>query len=185
MTTSALASFDFSLPVELEADAPPEMRGFGRDDVALLVARRSTGELSHRRFTDLPERLQPGDIVVVNVSRTVPAALNAVSPDGTLVEVHVSSPTPGTDVWSIELRQPDGASSLPFRGGQPGWLLRLEGGASAELLGRSHRGGRLWLARLDVDGQPVEYLERHGHPIRYGYVREAWPLEMYQNVYAT
>jgi len=185
MTASILGTFDFSLPAELEADAPPEVRGSGRDDVAMLVARRATSELWHRRFIELPDVLQTGDIVVVNVSRTVPAALSAVAPDGTLVEVHVSSPMPGADVWSIELRQPDGAASIPFRGGQSGWLLRLDGGGSAELLGRAHRGGRLWLARLEVDGSPVDYLERHGHPIRYGYVRQAWPLETYQNVYAT
>lgn len=44
---------------------------------------------------------------------------------------------------------------------------------------------RLWLATLDLPDTPERYLERHGFPIRYGYVDDAWPSSYYQTVYAT
>ncbi len=46
-------------------------------------------------------------------------------------------------------------------------------------------GSRLWLSSLDLPRPPDEYLDRHGFPIRYGYVRESWPVSYYQTVYAT
>ena len=58
-----------------EAREPAEVRGAGRDDVRLLVARRSSGELEHARFAELPELLDPGDLLVINTSATLPAAL--------------------------------------------------------------------------------------------------------------
>lgn len=181
---TALDTLDFELPPELEATTPAELRpgGGGRDDVRLLVAHRSTGTIEHRRFTDLPELLQPGDAVVLNVSKVVPAAIGATTPAGRPVDVHLSTPVPSTDLWSIELR----TGSRPFRGGEPGWRLPLTGDGHATLVGRSHLDGRLWLARLDVPGGDVDaHLAAHGEPIRYGYVAGAWPLEAYQNVYAT
>ena len=62
------------LSVRLEAHEPPEVRGEGRDDVALLVATRHDLELVHARFPDLPGFLSAGDLLVVNVSATLPAA---------------------------------------------------------------------------------------------------------------
>ena len=182
--TALAGTLDFELPGTLEAEEPAEVRGRGRDDVRLLVARRSTGEVSHHHFTDLPDLLAPGDAVVVNTSRTVAAALDAESPTGRL-EVHVSTPLAGTDLWSVELRVPDGAASLPFAGGAPGWVLHLIGGGAVELLGRSQLGGRLWVARFDLPAGAglLAHLEEHGHPIRYGYVRSPWPLSAYQTVY--
>ena len=54
-----------------------------------------------------------------------------------------------------------------------------------ELAVRTHAARRLWLARLDLPSRSTQYLQLHGRPIRYGYVTENWPLEAYQNVYAT
>ena len=65
------------LPSRLEAHEPPEVRGEGRDDVALLVATRHDLELVHARFRDLPRFLSAGDLLVVNASATLPAALEA------------------------------------------------------------------------------------------------------------
>ena len=181
--TRTLDTLDFDLPAALEATTPAELRAgsTGRDDVRLLVARRATGAIEHRRFADLPDLLRPGDAVVINVSRVVPSAIGAVTPSGASVEVHLSTPMPSTDLWSVELRE----GSRPFRGGEPGWRLSLVGGGSMTLLGRSHADSRLWLARLDVPGGDVgAHLGRHGEPIRYGYTAGAWPLDAYQTVYA-
>lgn len=183
---SPLDVLEFDLPAELEADAPIEATGRARDDVRLLVAHRATGHVAHHHFRELPDLLDPGDALVINVSQTVPAALDARAPDGTELELHVSTPIAGTDVWSVELRRKDGVGSRPFTGGEPGWVVALAGDARAELLGRSHEDGRLWLARLHVPGGDLgRHLARHGQPIRYGYVRHPWPLDAYQNVYAT
>ena len=184
MTASASA-LAFDLPVALEAHAPPEARGIARDGVRLLVAERATGELGHHRFHDLPELLAPGDLLVVNTSATLPAAIGAVRRGGRALRVHAAMPAPGLPGdtrWLIELRSPDG--SAPLRDGRAGERLELDGGAVAELLAPYAGEARLWLARIEADVPLPDHLARHGQPIRYGYVDEAWPLADYQTAFA-
>ena len=173
----------FALPRRLEADAPPETRGLARDRVRLLVARRSGDEIEHARFSDLPHLLSPGDLIVVNVSATIPAAVPARRSDGTAVRAHFSTPVPRLDDrWrAVELRTADGR---PLRRA-PGERLALPEGGTLELAAPYAAGPRLMVARLDTELPLLEYLERHGEPIRYRYASHAWPLETYQNVYAT
>jgi S-adenosylmethionine:tRNA ribosyltransferase-isomerase len=179
-------SLDFELPAALEATEPAEVRGRGRDDVRLLVARRGDLHLAHGRFWQLPEFLLPGDLVVVNVSSTLPAAVPALRADGTCVEVHVSTSLPA-GLWLVELRRPDGPASTPFSGGTTGERLLLPGGAEVELLAPYSGGDRLWVVNLDLPRglDLVSYLQAEGHPIRYSHVRHAWPLSAYQTVYGT
>jgi S-adenosylmethionine:tRNA ribosyltransferase-isomerase len=181
-----LNALAFDLPRELEAHEPPEARGLARDDVRLMVAERGSGRLEHARFRDLPDFVSPGDLLVVNTSATLPAAIPAVRDDGAAVEVHVASPapqSPGGEWWVVELRSPGGAS--PVRDGRAGGQLELAGGGRLELVMPYAGGPRLWLARVDGPGSLRDALDRHGHPIRYGYVRADWPLEAYQSVWAT
>jgi S-adenosylmethionine:tRNA ribosyltransferase-isomerase len=171
---SALAS-----PVRQEAHEPPEVRGLGRDDVAMLVAMRHDLELVHARFRDLPRFLSEGDLLIVNTSATLPAALEARLGDEK-VQLWLSTPEPdGT--WLVELRTGEQAR-YPR---QPiGARLDLPGGGQAELLASSAGSERLLVARFELD-EPLEgYLRRHGRPIRYRYVPELWPLEAYQTVFA-
>jgi S-adenosylmethionine:tRNA ribosyltransferase-isomerase len=165
----------FSLPRDLEASAPPETRTGARDSVRLLVSRRGTGAVEHRRFTDLPRLLLPGDLLVVNNSRSLPAAVRA----GARREIHFSTGLPGGE-WLVELRIPAGKSSVPNGPGVPGQSIGLPGGARLTLSRRFSP--RLWHARLST--AVVPYLLRHGMPIRYGYVRREWDLGMYQTVFA-
>jgi S-adenosylmethionine:tRNA ribosyltransferase-isomerase len=170
------------LPVRLEAHEPPEVRGLGRDDLAMLVATRHDGRLVHARFPDLPRFLRPGDVVVVNNSATLPAALDARLGDRTF-ELRLSTPAPGAAEahWIVELRTEEGRAFLrpPI-----GAVLDLPGGATATLLARYAGSRRLSAARLDLDRPLERYLARHGRPIRYDYVPEPWPLEAYQTVFA-
>jgi S-adenosylmethionine:tRNA ribosyltransferase-isomerase len=179
---SALA---FELPGALQATGPPEARGVARDAVKLLVARGGEGSISHASFHDLPSLLRPGDLLVVNVSATLPAAVPARRADGTRVRVHVATRVPGLDdrYRVIEVRSADGSRPARSRSGE---RIRLAGGdAELELVAPYVSGLRLMIARF-AGSAPVEaYLERYGEPIRYGYVTRAWPLQDYQNVYAT
>ena len=85
---------DFELPAALEAAEPPEARGLRRDDVRLLVSDLDADSLDHARFTDLPRWLSAGDLLVVNTSGTLNAAIAAVSRDGQAFEIHLSTQTP-------------------------------------------------------------------------------------------
>jgi S-adenosylmethionine:tRNA ribosyltransferase-isomerase len=150
---------DFVLPAALEAHRPPEVR----DGVRLLVS--APGRIEHRRFTDLPDVLQPGDVLVVNTSGTLPAA---VPVRDTPFAVHFSTEL-DDGRWLVEPR------------GAAGRVLPLRGGGRLTLQERF--GDRLWVARLD--SPVVPYLLRHGRPIRYRYVPDEWPLADYQTVFAT
>jgi S-adenosylmethionine:tRNA ribosyltransferase-isomerase len=180
----------FELPHSLEATEPPEARGSERDAVRLMVADAGGDQITHAAFTELPEFLHPGDLVVVNVSATLPAAVAARRADGSAVRVHFATRAPSLDDrWRVvELRSPDGAT--PARG-RAGEMLTLPGPdpthPELELVAPYASGSRLMLARLDGVGgsESVEdLLIHHGDPIRYGYVPRRWPLEAYQNVYA-
>jgi len=173
----------FVLPPELEADVPPEARGLTRDAVRMLVARRGDGSLVHSHFAELPRWLEEGDLVVVNTSGTLAAAVPGTDRSGRHLEVHLSTRLPA-GLWTLELRR----GAAPWLGARAGDTVTLEGGGRAELLApyATHPGGvRLWVAALSTPTALPTYLAVHGHPIRYGYVRGSWPLAAYQNVYAT
>jgi S-adenosylmethionine:tRNA ribosyltransferase-isomerase len=167
------------LPVRQEAHEPAEARGFGRADVAMLVASRHDPELVHARFRELPRFLSAGDLLVVNTSATLPAALDArlgVRP----VELWLSTPArDGT--WLVELRTRDRA---PYLRPPVGVRLDLLGGGRVQLLARFAGSERLSVARFELDEPLQDYLRRHGRPVRYGYVPEPWPLDAYQTVFA-
>ena len=168
-----------TLPRPLAAGEPPEALGRSRDDVALLVASRGTGELAHTRFHDLGRVLEPGDLLVVNTSATLPAALPGRL-EGRPVELRLSTRSAG-DLWVIELRTADRR-----RYGPPpiGARIELPAGGAAELLAPQGSGERLCLARLSLP-EPVEtYLYAHGHAISYDHARREWPIEAYQSVFA-
>src|ERR1700744_3865691 len=117
-------TIEFTLPAELEAHDPPEARGTPRDGVRMLVSRGTTGQISHHRFTGLPELLRPGDLIVINTSGTLPAAVTAVAAPGLAVDgpglaVHFSGPRPDRG-WLVELRARGGPATVPFPCGEPG-----------------------------------------------------------------
>jgi S-adenosylmethionine:tRNA ribosyltransferase-isomerase len=166
----------------LEAHEPPEARGAGRDDVAMLVASRRDGSVAHARFGDLPGFLRPGDLVVVNTSATLAAALDARLGDRA-VELRLSTPVPGLgdSHWVVELRTAEGQ---PFRRPPVPSYVFLAGGAGVELVAPYAGSDRLSVARLEL-GMPLEdFLSANGRPIRYGYVPREWPIDAYQTVFA-
>jgi S-adenosylmethionine:tRNA ribosyltransferase-isomerase len=169
---------DFVLPPGSEAREPPEARGVPRDGVRMLVSRRQTGEITHHAFTDLPELLLPGDLLVVNTSGTLPAAVRFADGHQGL-SVHFSTPLPDGS-WLAELRAATSNASEPYPGGSPGQEFGLPGGARLTL--RERVTGRLWRVRLST--AVVPYLLRHGSYIHYYYVDRDWPGRAYQTVFA-
>ncbi|NJP95958.1 S-adenosylmethionine:tRNA ribosyltransferase-isomerase [Nonomuraea sp. FMUSA5-5] len=168
------AALDFSLPPGLSAAEPPEAKGMRRDGVRLMLS-RGAAEPSHHHFSDLPDLLEPGDLIVVNNSATLPAAVRLDR-----LAVHFSTVRPdGT--WLVELRRRTANGSEPYGGGAPGEWLPMPGRATLRLVGRETP--RLWRAVLDRDVEA--YLRVHGVPIRYSYVERDWPIEAYQTVFAT
>ena len=187
---------DFELPEELSAREPPEARGLARDAVRLLVTEGEGERVIHARFHDLPRFLAPGDLLVVNASATINAALDGrrerASGDGVEeVLVHLSSPTEDGR-WVLELRRGTGDANEPLLDARPGERVRLRGGGTARLVepfvahGAEPPAGRvrLWVAELACPGGVERYLAEHGSPIRYRYVPRAWPLDYYQTVFA-
>ena len=170
------AALDFVLPDGLAATEPPPVR----DGVRLLVA--SAGGLAHARFGQLGEFLAAGDLVVVNTSATLAAAVDGHRP-GAAVEVHFSAELDDGS-WVVEVR-PAGVSDGPVAGLRPGEVITLAGGATL-MMDRPRPAGqdRLWRARPVIDGGVRLFLSRHGRPIRYAYVPCPWPLPEYQTVFA-
>ncbi|MEU9434586.1 S-adenosylmethionine:tRNA ribosyltransferase-isomerase [Streptomyces sp. NPDC048252] len=172
------------VPEELSARVPAEQRGPGRDrdDVRLLVSRGT--EATHHAFRELPCLLRAGDLLVVNTSPTLAAAVDGRVGHARVV-VHFS--TRGDDGrWAVELREPDGRGTTRARAGGPaGTEVRLAGGVRLtpeEPL--SPGSGRLWWARVSPVGAVPGLLREHGRPIRYSYTERDQPLSVYQTVFA-
>ncbi|HTQ17243.1 S-adenosylmethionine:tRNA ribosyltransferase-isomerase [Mycobacterium sp.] len=166
-----------------DATEPPEARGVARDAVKLLVARPDG--ISHARFADLGDYLRPGDLLVVNNSATLPAAIDGRRA-GRPVTIHFSTER-AEKLWVVELR-PAGNATGHLPDVRPGERIEMPGGAA--IVVRSSypdsgvEGARLWTARVALEGDFVSYLARHGRPIRYSYVPRRWPLCYYQTVFA-
>jgi S-adenosylmethionine:tRNA ribosyltransferase-isomerase len=166
--------------IPLDADEPPEARGLARDEVRLMVA-RAGAPLEHARFLDLPRFLRAGDLLVVNESATLPAALAATRADGTELTLHLSTPDPGDDErWVVELRR----GGARFRGGRAGERLALAGGGHARLVAPYLSAGRLWIAALELPAPVLDHLDAHGAPIRYPHQPREWPLAYHQTMFA-
>jgi len=183
---------DFKLPPELEASEPPEARGLRRDEVRLMVSHYLDDRVTHAQFYDIPQFLNAGDVLVINTSGTMNAALNITRADDTALELHLSTHLPA-NLWIVEVRQPNGTSTQPFYTAQSGEIFRLPAEATATLLApynvieRTENSDhtRLWIATLNLPCPILNYLAEYGFPIRYSYVKQGWPNSYYQTVYAT
>lgn len=182
MTTAAVATARFTLPPGSSATGTPESRGLARDQVKLLVA--APQAVTHQTFRDLPELLEPGDLLVVNTSATLAAAVEGRRADGRRQPVHVAAAL-DDGTWVVELRLADGTGpSLDARAGE---IVALPGHLTLRLLSPypEPTSTRLWRADPSA-ATPVDvYLSQHGRPIAYDYLRGRFPIADYQTVYAT
>ncbi|MEM7332350.1 MAG: S-adenosylmethionine:tRNA ribosyltransferase-isomerase [Chloroflexota bacterium] len=184
-------AIEFELPANLEAGEPPEARGLARDDVRLMVSYQNSDAILHTTFRYLDHYLEAGDVLIVNTSGTLNAALPALAPNGDQLELHLSTQLPA-GLWSVELRQFTEAGTKPFYSAQAGEQYQLPNGGILTLLTPYNNGQRfgdnkvrLWVATVHLPLPLLDYLNQEGVPIRYGYVQDAWPSDYYQTVYAT
>ncbi|MFF1697529.1 S-adenosylmethionine:tRNA ribosyltransferase-isomerase [Streptomyces sp. NPDC058257] len=173
------------VPEELAARVPAEQRGpgLGRDAVRLLVSHGT--DVSHHAFADLPALLRAGDVLIVNTSRTLAAAVDGTVKIAGHARVVVHFSTRGDDGrWAVELRDPDGRGTTRARAGGPAdSVVRLPEDVRLVFEEPLTTGsGRLWWARVSADVPSL--LRRHGRPIRYSYTERDQPLSAHQTVFA-
>lgn len=170
--------FDYSLPQELIAQVPIDRR----DESRLLVLDRSTGQREHRRFRDVREYLRPGDALVVNDTRVIPARMHGTRATGGKIEVLLLKDL-GGDNWEClvkpghKVRTGDVFTIPDVKSGKREIALR------GKVEGRTAYGGRI--IHWDYDGRWEDVLERVGHVPLPPYIKA--PLsdpERYQTVYA-
>jgi len=173
----------FNLPAELSADQPPERRGLARDRVRLLVIGRYTDTFTHTRFDRISEFLAPGDLLVFNSSRTLPATLiGKIRSPKLTIEVRLAELLPdGTWLVLAVPLSPKKTENVFAQG----LILDFELDLSCEVLHRDKRIPRLWRVRFSKTGTEfLDLLYRIGQPVRYRYLSAPWRLSYYQNVYA-
>jgi S-adenosylmethionine:tRNA ribosyltransferase-isomerase len=166
-----LSDFDFELPPELIAQHPAAERSASR-----LLDGRAAQPVDHV-FRDLPDLLQPGDLLVFNNTRVIKARLYGHKASGGAVEALVERVLPGKEVWA-HLR----ASKSP----KPGSVVRFADAFDAEVLGRGGPDGGLFHLRLS--GDPLTLLEQHGHVPLPPYITHADDeddVRRYQTVFAS
>jgi S-adenosylmethionine:tRNA ribosyltransferase-isomerase len=175
----------FALDAEHEAHHPLEADGRRRDEVRLLVSPGLATPI-HTTFTSLPDHLRPGDLVVVNTSATVAAALDVVIDGHGDAVLHVSNELPG-NLWLVEPRTKvaNGSTERLTLGDEPATVRVPSGAALVHLLRTAPDSQRIWIAVAATDVDLRATMAASGRPIRYQYVPHDWPLESYQTVFAT
>ena len=170
-TPYTLSDFDFELPPELIAQHPAPERSASR-----LLDGRATHPVD-RVFRELPDLLQPGDLLVFNNTRVIKARLYGQKASGGMVEALVERVLPNQEVWA-HLR----ASKSP----KPGSVVRFADAFDAEVLGRGGPDGSLF--HLKLSGDPLTLLEQHGHvplPPYITHADEEDDVRRYQTVFAS
>ena len=165
------SDFYFDLPPELIAQTPLERRDASR----LLCLERQTGATEHRVFSDLPELLSPGDCLVMNDSRVIPARLFGVRPTGGAVEVLLLRDLGGGD-WECLTR--------PGRKTRPGTELAFGGGELTAVVTAAAKDGNKIL-HFSYEGVFLEILDKLGQMPLPPYIKtELKDKDRYQTVYA-
>lgn len=173
-------AFDFFLPSELNATHPPERRGIRRDHVRMMVLDKKTGHVRHDNFFRLADYLKPGDLVVMNNSRTVPAILQAGLIRKTKqiqqeVEIRLARRR-NEEVWDVLIVTDDVKSGdiLHFSQDLTAVVIDIRKGSPLKTILFSKKGTDLFNSIYAL-----------GEPIRYEYIHEKWGLDYYQTVFAS
>ncbi len=183
-------TFDFSLPKLLECAEPTESRGLARDAVKLMVSRRFDDQIRHTQFSKIGDYLEEGDVLIVNTSGTLNAALPIQLPNGSEGRVHLSTKM-DNKVWLVEIRHIQGQKTKRYHQIKSGQTFTLPGNGKMEVLtpyyGSNNENShlQLWKVRFYFSLAMNDYLEKYGQPIRYAGLENYYPSEYYQTVFAS
>ncbi|SDE60195.1 tRNA preQ1(34) S-adenosylmethionine ribosyltransferase-isomerase QueA [Sporomusa acidovorans] len=166
-----VSDFDYYLPEELIAQQPVEPRDHSR----LLVLDRQNGHIEHSKFYNLPQYLQPGDTLVFNDTRVIPARLLGFKPEtGGKVEVFLLNRTM-KDEWEVLVK--------PGKKARPGTIIEFSDALRCEVLRDTDFGGRV--VRFSYQGVFEEILDILGETPLPPYIKaKLADKERYQTVYA-
>jgi len=170
-----LSDFDYDLPGELIAQYPADKR----EDSRLVVFHRETGNLKETRFARIARFLQPGDLVVVNDTRVIPARIFGIKKSGARIEIFLTRRL-APFRWMALLR--------PSRRVSPGDELSVEGAGRDSIRAIEEAGGGSWKVELESDLTEKEFLEYYGKVPLPPYIKresERMDGSRYQTVYAS
>ncbi|MCP4442124.1 MAG: S-adenosylmethionine:tRNA ribosyltransferase-isomerase [Aureispira sp.] len=178
---------EFDLPKHLQCSKPTEERGIARDEVKLMISQTSNNHIDHDIFRNIGDYLQEGDVLVVNTSGTLKAALETEYTDGTVLRVHLST-RKAYQHWIIELREVVENGTHRFTKARKGDQLPLATGF-LQLLepyydDTTNDHLQLWVAKFNIPIAVEDYLDQYGKPIRYNYIKDLYPQSYYQTVFA-
>lgn len=185
MTKQHSEIFQFTLPERLACPLPTEERGLYRDQVRLMVSLDDGQQIGHHSFRDLPALLDTGDVLVVNTSSTIPAAIPLELPDGSAGRLHLSTQI-GEDRWLVEIRSVQQNNTRRWAEGASGQDFSLPGGATLQLHERFYQDQQLlqlWMAELRTPVPLSVYLNAHAVPVKYQGINQQYPLTYYQTYF--
>ncbi|QHT60954.1 S-adenosylmethionine:tRNA ribosyltransferase-isomerase [Paenibacillus lycopersici] len=171
----------FHIPEELNAAAPPERRGIRRDHVKMMVLDRRTGSVAHGLFYQLDDYLRPGDLLVLNASRTIPAVLRGTwSRSGSVlgedIEIRLASRIDDRTWQALVVS----TGIRPLQGDRFAFAGPLAASVT-EVVSKS-----MAILTFSLEGTLLtNQLYALAEPIRYEYISHPWALDYYQTVYAS
>ncbi len=183
-------NYNFNLPKILECSTPSEERGIGRDEVKLMISNKYTNEIHHKKFKEIDAFLEEGDVLIVNTSGTMNAALSVELPNSKKGRLHLSTQI-ASDKHLVEIREVENNETKRFHDLEAGEQLQLEHGGKVKLIepyyenkqDKSHI--QLWVVEFDISQDLNSYLEKYGSHIKYFGVDKKYPTEYYQTCFVT
>lgn len=153
-----------------------------------MVSHYNNDQLFHTDFHKIDQFLHAGDVLIINTSGTLKAALEGFLEDGKKVRIHFSTKI-SADRWVIEIREMTEGGTRRYAGSQPGEVVALKNGGSLKLTKsyydkQQDKHLKLWNAQIQLPIPLEEYLDLYGQPIRYQYIKESYPQSYYQTVFA-
>jgi len=182
-------TFDFHLPKSLECAKPAEERGILRDEVRLMVSHRANDSIAHTTFSEIDNYLQVGDVLVVNTSGTMKAALSTRLPNDEEGRIHLSTPLENNE-YLVEVRQVVDNNTKRFYGLQVGDKLPIPLSSNVEIITphfTQNEDGehlQLWKVHVDIPIPLEEYLSLYGEAIKYSNINKKYPHHYYQTYFA-
>ncbi|KGA98801.1 S-adenosylmethionine tRNA ribosyltransferase [Alkalihalobacillus alcalophilus ATCC 27647 = CGMCC 1.3604] len=161
----------FQIPANLHANTPAEYRENSRSQVNMMVLNKQTGAVSDHHLANLPHLLSPGDLLVFNKSRTIPALLRSKDQK---IEIRLARKI--TDLkWE----------ALIFQNDERRDCILLEGGGQLDIVGTGSEAPLVVVEFRQISEPILSYLYKYGAPIRYEYIHKPWPMQDYQTIFAS